>query len=162
MALGQSHDRATIFWSIPFGLLISLPMGIINGAISSLAFVLGGLWLSPDLDTRSIALKRWGMLRGLWWPYRKFMPHRSIFSHGPLIGTSLRVGYLVGWITVFFVLLQLLGVYELANSAIYIYEKVSTHHKALLSLIIGLEGSAWLHLMQDGDPLPTEWRRWHN
>jgi uncharacterized metal-binding protein len=27
----------------------------------------------------------------------------------------------------------------------------------LIAVAVGLEGSVWLHLIQDGDPLPTEW-----
>ena len=34
-----------------------------------------GLHISPDLDTHSIAIKRWGILQRLWWPYQKLIPH---------------------------------------------------------------------------------------
>ena len=36
-------------------------------AIAS-GFLLGGLMLGPDLDTRSIHYKRWGWLRGFGYP----------------------------------------------------------------------------------------------
>ena len=33
------------------------------------------------------------------------------------------------------------------------------HPKQALALLLGLEASVWLHLIQDGDPLPMEWTR---
>ena len=109
MASGEDHDKATCFWSLPFGFGLSFVMGLPSGLIGGLAFVVGGLWLSPDLDTNSKPLKRWGLLQGLWWPYRKLIPHRSLFSHGPLIGTALRLAYLMSWTGLLLMLLQPLG-----------------------------------------------------
>jgi uncharacterized metal-binding protein len=48
----------------------------------------------PDLDTRSVQIRRWGLLRWIWWPYRRVVPHRSRLSHGVLVGTFLRLVYL--------------------------------------------------------------------
>jgi len=33
------------------------------------------------------------------------------------------------------------------------------HPQQALALLLGLEASVWLHLIQDGDPLPMEWTR---
>ena len=30
--------------------------------------------------------------------------------------------------------------------------------KIIIAILIGLEASAWLHLIKDGDPHPTNWR----
>jgi uncharacterized metal-binding protein len=49
----------------------------------------------PDLDIYSRQYQRWGWLRWIWLPYRKSMSHRSILSHGILIGTLLRVAYIM-------------------------------------------------------------------
>jgi uncharacterized metal-binding protein len=61
-----------------------------------------GLVLTPDLDvkgTRADALIRrqglapallWGLL---WAPYSALIPHRSILSHGLILGTVLRLVY---------------------------------------------------------------------
>jgi uncharacterized metal-binding protein len=32
------------------------------------------------------------------------------------------------------------------------------HQLLLLSLLAGIEASSWLHLIQDGDPMPRRWR----
>ena len=31
------------------------------------------------------------------------------------------------------------------------------HPRECISLVVGLEGSAWIHLILDGDPWPQEW-----
>ena len=57
------------------------------------AYLFSGFWLSDDLDTHSLAYKRWGWLRWLWWPYQKAVPHRSWISHGIGFGPIFRVAY---------------------------------------------------------------------
>ena len=162
MASGKQHDNATCFWCLPFCLFLSLIAGLANGLIGGLAFAIGGLWLSPDLDTRSKALKRWGPFKGLWWPYRKLIPHRSLFSHGPLIGTGLRLVYLMSWTALLLMLLQPFGFPTLVSVTKVFKEQVGLNLQPILSLLLGLEASAWLHLILDGDPLLAEWHRWRH
>ena len=50
MASGRNHDRATSLICLPFGLLLGLLMGHWCGLIGGFAFLVGGLWLSPDLE----------------------------------------------------------------------------------------------------------------
>jgi uncharacterized metal-binding protein len=57
-------------------------------------FLFGGLMFGPDLDIYSVQFQRWGFLRWIWLPYQKSLRHRSFLSHGPIIGTILRVLYL--------------------------------------------------------------------
>jgi uncharacterized metal-binding protein len=52
----------------------------------------------PDLDIYSRQFQRWGWLRWIWLPYRKTLHHRSLWSHGFIVGTTLRVVYLMLWI----------------------------------------------------------------
>ncbi len=162
MASGEDHDKATCFWSLPFGFGLSFVMGLPSGLLGGLAFVVGGLWLSPDLDTNSKPLKRWGLLQGLWWPYRKLIPHRSLFSHGPLIGTALRLAYLMGWAGLLLMLLQPLGCPAPMSLVKTLNEQLRLNPQPILSLLLGLEASVWLHLILDGDPLPAEWHRWRH
>ena len=122
-------------------------------------FVIGGLWLSPDLDTKSLALKRWGILKIIWLPYRKIIPHRSIFSHGPLIGTAIRISY-IGIIIAFIVLfLNPFGLSSRFGDITSIKQIIQNSSKEIFACLIGIEASALLHLLQDGDPLPIEWRK---
>lgn len=47
MASGQQHDRATWILALPFGLLWGPWLGLGGVMVGGLAFLIGGLWLSP-------------------------------------------------------------------------------------------------------------------
>jgi uncharacterized metal-binding protein len=165
VASGRAHDRATSLLALPFGLLWGPGLGLEGIAVASLAFLLGGLWLSPDLDTPSRVTARWGPLRGLWWPYRRLLRHRSLLSHSPLIGTAGRLAYLL---TALAVLRWLAGAWPLAWPALALpplaawpalaHSLWRAHPQLVLCALAGVEASGWLHLLQDGDPLPR-WPR---
>ena len=51
---------------------------------------IAGVFLTPDLD-----MPRGGWLwRALWWLYQAKIPHRSRWSHLPILGTAVRLAYL--------------------------------------------------------------------
>lgn len=65
---------------------------------------LTGVILGPDLDVdggflgHGIVDKYLGRIVGkiwriIWWPYAKLMPHRSTWSHAPVISTLVRLAY---------------------------------------------------------------------
>jgi uncharacterized metal-binding protein len=92
-ASGRNHDRAILFAS-PLVLVVGCwqfgELGIIAGA----SHLLGGLYLSPDLDLISRPYKRWGVLRFIWLPDQRLIPYRSPLSHAPVLGLLLRLAYL--------------------------------------------------------------------
>jgi len=47
----------------------------------------------------------------IWFPYAKLMPHRSFWSHFPLVGTAVRLAYLLAIIAL---IASILGFYEVA------------------------------------------------
>lgn len=158
MASGRQHDRATWLLALPFGALWWPALGLAGLACAAAAFLVGGLWLSPDLDTRSNPSQRWGPLRGLWWPYRRLLVHRSLLSHGPLIGSAGRLLYLAGLVLGISVVLTPLGgpaPAQLLANAVALWH---SQRPLLVAALVGIEASAWLHLIQDGDPMPR-WRR---
>ena len=160
MALGRDHDRATLVACIPFGLILTPWLGLEAGWLGAGAFLVGGLWLSPDLDTLSRPLQRWGPLRWIWWPYRQLVPHRSLFSHGPLIGMALRLLWLLGVIALAWVALSPWPILQLPPAHVLshqLLEQARQHPQGVVAAALGLEGSVWLHLLLDGDPLPAEW-----
>ncbi|WP_196214075.1 metal-binding protein [Methanolobus vulcani] len=53
--------------------------------IFSAAYIFATLFLSPDLDINSKPYIRWGILKGIWWPYKEIFKHRGL-SHHPVIG----------------------------------------------------------------------------
>ena len=59
MASGRAHDRATLIFSAPLGVSAAVLWGLDTGLVAAAACVIGGLWLSPDLDTHYNALRRW-------------------------------------------------------------------------------------------------------
>ena len=156
MAAGRDHDRATVLAAFPFAVLIGLTLGPKVAVSAALAFWFGGLWLSPDLDTHCRALQRWGPLQLIWWPYRRLIPHRSIWSHGPLLGTFTRLLLLSGWIALALVLIPGMSLIDALTT---IEPWCRSNTVQILGALLGLEASCWLHLILDGDPLPTEWQR---
>ncbi|MFY9250226.1 MAG: metal-binding protein [Vulcanococcus sp.] len=155
MASGQQHDRATCWLALPYGLLWWPWLGPLGTVVSALAFLIGGLWLSPDLDTNSRPYQRWGPLRWLWWPYRKTLRHRSILSHTPVVGTLVRVGYGLGIVLLLSGLLHPWG----APSSSEVLTWLKQQERLLWVALVGIEASAWLHLLQDGDPMPRRSKR---
>jgi uncharacterized metal-binding protein len=154
MASGRSHDRATWVLALPFGALWWPWLGLTGSAVAAFCFLLGGLWLSPDLDTRSNATRRWGPLKLLWWPYRRVLSHRSLISHTPLIGSGVRLLYLFALVLGLGLLLQPLGA-PAPTALIGDLQKLWLQQRPLLiTALIAVEASAWLHLIQDGDPQP--------
>ena len=154
MASGRAHDRATWLLALPFGLLW-WPWQGAGGALSAgLGFLIGGLWLSPDLDTPSNPSRRWGPLRCLWWPYRRLLSHRSLLSHSPLLGSAGRLLYLTAVLLALSWLGQPLGTPSPRALAAWAGQLWDRQPTQLLAALVGVEASAWLHLLQDGDPTP--------
>tara|TARA_B100000131_G_C18089285_1_gene601514 strand:- start:1291 stop:1839 length:549 start_codon:yes stop_codon:yes gene_type:complete len=159
MASGQNHDKATKICCIPIAICIGLFFGLGHGMIAGISFLIGGLWLSPDLDTYSNSLKRWGFLKFLWWPYRKLIPHRSFFSHSPFIGTGFRLIYIVLLSLIIKRLIQSFGITLVPISIFNLRSLIETYRAQFITAILGIEGSAWLHLILDGAPNPIKWNK---
>jgi uncharacterized metal-binding protein len=154
MASGRAHDRATWALALPFGALWWPWLGLTGVAVAAGCFLLGGLLLSPDLDTRSNATRRWGPLRLLWWPYRRLLSHRSLVSHTPLLGSAGRLLYLALLVLTLCLLGRPLGAptpAQLVGSVRWLWEQ---QRLLLIAALVAVEASAWLHLIQDGDPMP--------
>ena len=154
MASGRRHDQSIWILSLPLGIAVGLVLGWAAAWIAAASFWAGGLWLSPDLDTRSNALRRWGALGFLWWPYRRLIPHRSLWSHGPFLGTTVRLGVLLTWCLIATLAIPALSPGMLLTE---LQQLMRQHPGEFIALLVGLEGSAWIHLILDGDPWPQEW-----
>jgi uncharacterized metal-binding protein len=99
MPSGRTHDRITL-WSLPIvgGVTLAVTRNSLPTLMICAGYLFGGLMLGPDLDLESIHYKRWGWFRWIWLPYRKSIKHRSPYSHAPIVGTTLRVVYLLAWL----------------------------------------------------------------
>jgi uncharacterized metal-binding protein len=156
MPSGQTHDRITL-WSLPVvtGLTLAMTRSGNLALIVSGGFLFSGLMFSPDLDLKSRPFKRWGWLRWIWIPYQKVMRHRSLFSHGPLIGTTLRMLYLASWTALLGILI--LGVIQLFRDVPWSWERFGRdigrslidNRIEWMALFVGLELGAMVHSVSD-------------
>jgi uncharacterized metal-binding protein len=156
MPSGRTHDRITL-WSLP--LVAALTFGLTRSSNLTLlvsgSFLFGGLMFGPDLDIYSCQYQRWGWFKPIWLPYQKSLRHRSLLSHGPLIGTALRILYLAIWILVFGVL-GLAIAQKIGNlgwnwlDLVFSYGRsIWEHHIEILAVYIGLELGAMSHYLSD-------------
>ena len=93
---GKTHDKITIRFLpilIIILFLLSLPLSPI--IILSIGYLVGSYMFNGDLDIHSRPYRRWGPLRFIWKPYQNTFSHRSIFTHGLIIGTIIRLIYLL-------------------------------------------------------------------
>jgi uncharacterized metal-binding protein len=131
-------------------------------ALLALAYLFSALMFGPDLDIHSVQYKRWGWFRWFWLPYRFCLPHRSIWSHGFLLGTCLRLLYLLVGVTL---LVALMGILLLAWGLLFPpislplawmstsvrggLTQIPQYRAEIGALLIGLEAGAMSHSASD-------------
>ena len=156
MPSGATHDRITI-WALPFIAGVTFWQTHSSGITLLVAggFMFGGLMFGPDLDIYSIQYQRWGYFRFIWLPYQKSLRHRSFLSHGPLIGTTVRVFYLCVLITVAAIII-LFTAEKLLNMTLswqevakHLLDIINLHRTEFLALFVGLELGAMSHSISD-------------
>lgn len=105
---GRTHDALTLVtasFAAPICVGMTFDGNPGRTALFLGAYLVSGLLFSDDLDTHSIEHKRWGLLRFLWLPYQKLIPHRSWLSHGLIVGPALRILYFASTFSLAFWLL---------------------------------------------------------
>jgi uncharacterized metal-binding protein len=95
----KTHDRAALIATPIVFIVIGVAYSYVYAILVTVSFLFGNFYLSPDLDTRSIMVKRWGFLYWVWKPYVDVIPHRSFWSHSGFISAGIRVLYLFGILT---------------------------------------------------------------
>ena len=144
-------------WSLPLiagGTLFTTARADLAFWVSG-GFLFSGLIFGPDLDLYSFHYKRWGKLRWLWRPYQQVIKHRSIWSHGPIIGTIGRILYLSLWVGLCG--LFYLGIAQLAGAKTYTGQElvgilkysIESNFPVYLALFCGLELGAMSHYTSD-------------
>ncbi|PSB29145.1 metal-binding protein [Chlorogloea sp. CCALA 695] len=153
MPSGQTHDRITL-WSLPIIAGCTYLLTHRNSdrtLIVAGAFLFSGLMFGPDLDIYSVQYKRWGYLRYLWIPYQKTLKHRSFFSHGLIIGTTVRLIYLAFWLSL--VGIFAVGIAELWGDISWNWQLWAQLAKKYtyewIALFVGLEMGAISHILSD-------------
>lgn len=104
MASGKAHAKASLIAAIPAGLAVGLGLSsILYGIGAALGSILG-IALTPDLDQEMTTYFEWKLMKKagplafvwmlIWSPYSLLIPHRSFWSHFPIVGTAIRLLYL--------------------------------------------------------------------
>lgn len=95
MPYGKTHDRITL---IVLPIVVLTAYLIFNSfyltLILSISYLFSALMFNGDLDTNSKPYNRWFILKMIWIPYQLMFGHRSIFTHGIIIGTVIRIIYI--------------------------------------------------------------------
>ncbi|MEH1777174.1 metal-binding protein [Nostoc sp.] len=147
MASGKWHDRSILISTpITLGFTYYATNDWMITGILTASYLIGGMYLSPDLDLKSKPFYRWGFLRWIWKPYQKLIPHRGRFfnrnplSHAPIIGTTLRVGYLLllGFVPV-----------ALAGMKVSLIPWIAKNYSSIFLAMAGIELSGLTHLLMD-------------
>jgi uncharacterized metal-binding protein len=95
MPNGRTHDIITAATApIVTGVSYYLTKDIKTTAIILGCFLFASLMFNGDLDTETAPYHRWLILRFIWIPYQSMFSHRSIFTHGLIIGTVIRILYI--------------------------------------------------------------------
>ncbi len=156
MPSGRTHDRITFLclpWVGGLGLIVTLNWGLTLWLCGG--FLFSGLMFGPDLDIYSKQYQRWGPLRFIWIPYRKALSHRSWLSHGPIVGTVLRVLYLGVWAGLGLSLYRILatqwggGFWDISQLIAAIEANWHQYSHTYLTLLVGFELGAMSHSLSD-------------
>ena len=105
MPSGKVHAACSLALSaVAFGAAFALSRESLPLAVAAAGGCLLGIPLTPDLDQENLGMsERWIIKHTLglgylfvmfWYPYARSIPHRSIWSHLPLIGTLGRLLYM--------------------------------------------------------------------
>jgi len=174
MPSGRTHDRITLYSLLPLvGGVAIATQHLLQTALFGGGFLFSGFMFGPDLDIHSLPYKRWGPLRWIWLPYRKAMAHRSMLSHGPLLGTVLRLLYLGTWLLLFAAIAvvcraqlqspeqwQQVSLVQLEWLLGRAQQKLLLYPTETLLLFLGLEAGAMSHALSDWSSSAVKrWRK---
>jgi uncharacterized metal-binding protein len=138
MPNGKTHDIITIVAApIIAGTSYWITKDVKITSIIFIAYLFASLMFNGDLDTNSRPYNRWFILKMIWIPYQLMFEHRSVFSHGLIIGTIIRIIY-VG-------LIPFLILYFWKH--INIFTHINWH--IFILIVIGLECGSALHTIAD-------------
>jgi uncharacterized metal-binding protein len=166
MPSGRTHDRITL-WSLPWVVAFSYLLAR-QGELTLIvagAYLFSALMFGPDLDIYSVQYKRWGILRWIWLPYQGFVSHRSRLSHGLIVGTALRVIYLL--VCILLAAIPAVAIAQLMvgfnwNWQHFAFQGIQAitqdYQKEAIALAIGLELGAMSHSL--GDWLGSTYKKW--
>lgn len=104
MASGIAHIKATYITIIPTGIATGIALTSVPHGVGAAIGCFLGIAMTPDLDQISISKSEWRLVKkfgpfgflwcSYWWLYARIIPHRSFWSHFPIVGTVIRTLYI--------------------------------------------------------------------
>ena len=135
---GKTHDKITIFLTpILFGITYYIIKDIKTTLILMSAYLFASFMFNGDLDTVSKPYNRWWLFKMIWIPYQLMFTHRSIWTHGIIIGTVIRLIYIC--------IIPLFIIY-LHHDLNIIF---TLNKEILIPILIGLELGSAIHTIAD-------------
>ena len=133
MPNSRTHNVINILF-IPLLLLLTsyLPIGSTQTAYLIGAYIFSCFMFNGDLDIHSSPYRMWFILKWYWIPYQRLIPHRSILSHGIIIGTVVRIIYCSPLIILF----------------VWFFD-INIWHINTLWILLGLELGNTIHTLAD-------------
>ena len=96
MPNGKTHDKITLITTPFLGGFCYLIVGDIKTTIFLMfGYIFASFMFNGDLDTNSRPYNRWWLLKMIWIPYQLMFSHRSIWTHGIVLGTVVRLLYVL-------------------------------------------------------------------
>ena len=138
MPNGKTHDIITYLTTPIVGIMgYVITSDIKTTLILMSTYFFASMMFNGDLDTNSRPYNRWFVFKMIWIPYQLLFHHRSIFTHGIIIGTIIRIIYL-GLIPFIFILIK--GNLEVITSI---------NLNIIIIMFIGLELGSAIHAISD-------------
>jgi len=140
MPNANTHDLITVISSpIVIGFSYYITEDIKTTSIIFICFLFASFMFNGDLDIVSRPYNRWWVFKMIWIPYQIMFEHRSVFTHGIIIGTIVRLIY-VGIIP--------LGLIYLKNGNFDIILNYLTWNE-IFFIVLGLELGSSVHTISD-------------
>lgn len=165
MSNGATHAKVTTITAVPVGMLAMVSSGDNFGITAvSVAGCLFGLVCEPDLDQPGITQSEGRLLHhrfmwpvgvfwfAVWYPYARLIPHRSWASHLPVVGTAIRLIYLVSVLGFMGAILSPIFP-NLIDSVIVLVSQVPTDYAIVF--FVSLATADVMHWIWDG--MPVQW-----
>jgi uncharacterized metal-binding protein len=138
MPNGRTHDIITIIVAPAVaGISYWLTKNLITTGIILGCYLFASLMFNGDLDANTRPYNRWFILKMIWIPYQLMFHHRSVFTHGLIIGTLIRIVYIA--------IIPLAILYFKHDMGII--KSIDIHLVVLI--LIGLEAGAAVHTIAD-------------
>jgi uncharacterized metal-binding protein len=138
MPNGKTHDIIT-FVAAPVvaGTTYWLTKDVKISTIICICYLFASFMFNGDLDMNSKPYNRWWLFKMIWIPYQLMFHHRSVFTHGLVIGTVIRILYISIIPLIIFS----------CKGQLHVVKAINWHLAVLI--FIGLEAGAAIHTIAD-------------